>query len=141
MNVSLSHRARLQHVRANGCGHVPHGQFTYREACNYVAGFDDALQGGLLRGFWEWLSVRVHGDGNYGWTWLVRADFLSVDPDGPEAGVELTLEQDAALALRFFDLLDEFLGCAEAGQLGEIFSAYAEARIADGKRPFWWRAS
>ena len=97
---------------------------TFAEACAFLVGYDQALQGGLLAGFREWLVVRTDGRSKLVFPRLVL-EFVA--PGANDRS--LTPEQDRLAKDALFDLLDEFLS------LGKLENRVATAvQIANTRR-------
>ena len=91
---------------------------TYREATAFLVGFDSAVMGELLKGFREWLIVRVNGGYNMAFPWLVEMLMakapLTENDDKNRAEIEFLMAT-----------LDEFLTArSESDGLRRIFFEY-----------------
>jgi len=94
------------------------GVRTYREATAFLIGFDSAVMGGLLKGFREWLIVRVNGGHNMAFPWLVEMLMakapLTENDDKNRAEIEFLMAT-----------LDEFMTArSESDGLRRIFFEY-----------------
>jgi hypothetical protein len=81
---------------------------TYTGFVAFLTGFDLGNAGGVLRGFPEWLSVRLGHRTSLGWSALVRRIALDVG-ESEDLPRELTAEQEQRAVETLFQLLDEFL--------------------------------
>ena len=80
---------------------------TYDVVAAFVYGYDQAYEGGLLRGFREWLIVRLRTGSNLAWPALVaHAAFPNAKSPQNEVCVDAATERRAIDTL--FDLLGEF---------------------------------
>ncbi len=115
------YRVLFRHVRERPdmfFGHQP----TYDEAVAFVLGCDAGNAKGLLRGFREWILVRLPNDrSNLFWPWLVRdlVASLTADCDSPVDDERRAIET-------LWIALDSFLvERAEPGGMARIFEEYA----------------
>ena len=69
--------AVIEHLRRHTGMHVPEVSFV--AVCSFVAGYDLALNGLPLRGFREWLALRLRWGSNLSWDALV----LQLVPNDP----------------------------------------------------------
>jgi hypothetical protein len=86
-------------------------QATFVGMCCFLDGFDTARDGGTLRGFREWMIVRLNGGNNL--TWCGLASHLI-----PDQGDEK--QRIAALG----ELIREFLRHERAVGLAQVFWDY-----------------
>jgi hypothetical protein len=71
---------------------------TYEAAVSFVAGYDAALNGGLLWAFHEWLVTQVREGANRSWPALVRELIeRSRRQSGPGEGSHTTDDHEAAI--------------------------------------------
>ncbi|MBU6534494.1 hypothetical protein ACFUIW_18565 [Streptomyces sp. NPDC057245] len=83
---------------------------TYYPTATYLLGMDQALSGGLLRGFDEWLAVRRGEYSGLGWVTRVLKDAVpGLDIEGPRTLSGLTAEQNRRAVAELFSLVLEFL--------------------------------
>lgn len=84
------------------------GEPSIEQTLAFIAGFDVAQGFAPLRGFSDWLVVKLGGRcHNIHWFGLVRSLALGVAPWDPSPKLSPTLE--AAAAVRIFELVIEFL--------------------------------
>ena len=82
--------------------------------CAWLQGYDDACEGGLLRGFREWLIVMVGTGNNLSWPALVR-DLLKSSCTTPETELD-----------KLFELVIEFRTTVNSGGMRQIMIRYHE---------------
>ncbi|OWQ83528.1 hypothetical protein CDN99_25670 [Roseateles aquatilis] len=80
---------------------------SYDEASAFVLGYDIAMDGEVLRGFQEWLSIKAGGGANLHWSVLVLEILLLIDTR-TGARIELDAVQQKAAIEGLFDLIFEF---------------------------------
>ena len=97
---------------------------TYATLCAFVLGYDLALDGGVLRGFREWLITRLGDANNLAWPALVlRAAFPGAP--NPEAEVHSSTASQKQAINVLFELIGEFDRLrAEPDGMRRIFAAY-----------------
>lgn len=111
------------------------GAPTIAQALAFIAGFNVATGYSLLRGFEEWLVVRLGGGYNIHWYGLVRSLALGIGPwDEPAA--DLGHEDEEAAAIRIFEAVIDFLGTMDdpSARRG-VLSSYERLLEADGLAP------
>jgi hypothetical protein len=97
---------------------------SYDTVIAFVAGYDEALSGGLLVGFREWLIVEIQDGNNLSWSGLIRevirrSGKMSMDSLQPE-------DHAAAIELLFLTI-EEFLTERDRRDgLHRIYLAYDE---------------
>jgi hypothetical protein len=132
--VPAAFKGALEHL-SNVCART--GMFvhpdTYQSFCAYVQGYDAATSYSLLRGFREWLVLRLRDGSNLAWTALVK-DVISAR--GHQGASDI---QERAAIEQLFELIRDFI--AERGddvEAASIFSRYAEW---ERKRSAEWEES
>jgi hypothetical protein len=103
---------------------------TFTSVVDFIHGYDEASQGAVLGGFFEWLKLGGARGGNEGWPGLILNRAFPERLEDPEAAIPTgpTAERHAIGVL--FELLGDFervRGRPDA--LREIFVAY-DARVA-----------
>lgn len=120
--VPTAFKAALEHL-SNVCTRT--GMFvdpdTYEGFCAYIQGYDAATTYSLLRGFREWLVLRLGDGSNLAWTALVE-DVIGARRRQAASDVE-----ERAAIDQLFELIRDFI--VERGddvEAAGIFSRYAE---------------
>ncbi|MEW1640147.1 hypothetical protein AB0469_39570 [Streptomyces sp. NPDC093801] len=96
---------------------------SYRSMATFLIGFDLGNSGGILRGFNEWLVVKLGHATSLGWSSLVlQMEF----PCGEVRTADgLSSSQERRAVDRLFSLLSEFATVRESPMaLAEIYSRY-----------------
>lgn len=83
------------------------GEPTTDQAMAFIAGFNEAWGFSLLRGFEDWLVVKLGGGFSYHWFRLLQSFVFEVRPG--EELPDCTPEEDAAAAEAMFRALIDFL--------------------------------
>ena len=86
----------------------------------YIAGYDDALEGGALVGFREWLLTGTKLWTNLPWWSLVR---LRLNAE-TELAVAPSADEETALIAKLKEALEGFLGAYKEGGLPTILHDY-----------------
>ncbi|MFJ5832903.1 hypothetical protein [Streptomyces sp. NPDC093089] len=98
---------------------------TYHSTAMFIAGYDLARSGGMLRGFHEWLSVR---DGELSSQHWIRRILSEAIPDFRFQGFEqlrLTQEQDQRSVEHLLSSVLEFLAVRDdRRELPKMYAAY-----------------
>lgn len=96
---------------------------TFRMVVAYLNGYNDAIHGGLLQGFREWLIVRANGGNNSLWHAIIPHIILP-DADDPNAAIDESEANNARAIQMLETLFNEFSADLEQDGLRGVFHAY-----------------
>ncbi len=86
------------------------GNASYDCVVSFLSGYDHALNGSLLVGFHEWLTMKLGYGHNLGWSALLVDTVLG---DAPIKAISRTEDEDALLLERLRQVLTEYLRLRE----------------------------
>jgi hypothetical protein len=96
---------------------------TYAMVAAYISGYDNAMKGGFLQGFREWLIVRADGCNNLVWSDIVPY-IVFPHADDPIAELHASEVNEARAIQMLESLFNEYRSAIQENGVRGVFHAY-----------------